>query len=297
MIAVPNDLAAFQQATRQRLEHHLESLLTDASAPRLTDAMRYSVLGGGKRLRPLLVRATAVSLGDHSDRWLAPAAAVEMIHAYSLIHDDLPAMDDDDLRRGRPTNHRAFDEATAILAGDALQSLAFEHLANWPELDPQTRLTMVQRLAQASGRHGMVGGQMRDLLAEGQALALEDLVGIHQLKTGALIEAAVQLGACCSQPTQTVLGSLGRYGNALGLAFQITDDILDVTTDTATLGKPQGSDAERGKLTYVSLLGLDGARDQAQQQTERARAALAELSLADDAPLHWLADWVLGRNH
>lgn len=294
---MPTDLGVFQDTTRTRLEHHLDQLLNDPAAPRLTEAMRYSVLGGGKRLRPLLVRATAVSLGDDSERWLAPAAAVEMIHAYSLIHDDLPAMDDDDLRRGQPTNHRAFDEATAILAGDALQALAFEHLAGQTDLDSQTCLRMMSLLARGAGRSGMVGGQMRDLQAEGQALELPALAAIHRLKTGALIETALQLGALCAAAETAALDSLGRYGTALGLAFQITDDILDVTTDTDTLGKPQGSDAARGKSTYVSLLGLDGARQHAVQQTQAAKDALAELSLPDQAPLHWLADWVLERDH
>jgi len=297
LITVPTDLSAFQQATREQLEDHLDQLLSDTTAPRLTDAMRYSVLGGGKRLRPLLVRATAVSLGDQSDHWLAPAAAVEMIHAYSLIHDDLPAMDDDDLRRGRPTNHRAFDEATAILAGDALQSLAFEHLSTQQHIDPRIRLTMIQRLTHSSGQTGMVGGQMRDLLAEGQSLELSQLAGVHRLKTGALIETAIELGALCTEADPSTLDSLSRYGAALGLAFQITDDILDVTADTATLGKPQGSDVARGKSTYVSLLGLDNARHHAKLQTDLAHAALTELSLPADAPLHWLADWLLGRNH
>lgn len=294
---MPADLSTFQQATRERLEDHLDQLLTDATAPRLTEAMRYSVLGGGKRLRPLLVRATAVSLGDHSERWLAPAAAIEMIHAYSLIHDDLPAMDDDDLRRGRPTNHRTFDEATAILAGDALQSLAFEHLCQQRDLTADTCLTMIQRLARSSGQAGMVGGQMQDLLAEGQSLELSQLAGIHRLKTGALIETAIELGALCSAADSATFDSLSRYGAALGLAFQITDDILDVTADTATLGKPQGSDVARGKSTYVSLLGLDKARHHAKLQTDLAHAALTELALPKNAPLHWLADWLLDRNH
>ncbi|WP_232819337.1 polyprenyl synthetase family protein [Saccharospirillum mangrovi] len=292
-----NPLDDFLHASRTRLEAHLATLLADTTAPRLTDAMRYSMLGGGKRLRPLLVHATALSLGDTSERWLAPAAAVEMIHAYSLIHDDLPAMDDDDLRRGRPTNHRAFDEATAILAGDALQSLAFEHLSQATDLAVETRLSMVHRLAQGSGRQGMVGGQMQDLLAEGQTLQPTELANIHRLKTGALIETAIAFGALCAQANAATQDSLQRYGAALGLAFQITDDILDVTSDTATLGKPQGSDAARGKSTYVSLLGLDGAREHAAEQTAEACRALEELNLPDDAPLPWLADWLLGRNH
>lgn len=292
------NLERFQDATRRQLEQHLNALIPDSPSPRLRDAMRYSLLGGGKRLRPLLVRATAYSLGDTGDAWLHPAAALEMIHAYSLVHDDLPSMDNDDLRRGQPTNHKAFDEATAILAGDALQSLAFEHLTETPDLDDSTRLAMVRTLARNAGQAGMVGGQMLDLQAEGEDLNQTELASIHRLKTGALIESALQLGALCAgRDANTTHQALAIYGQSLGLAFQITDDILDVTTDTATLGKPQGSDAARGKSTYVRLLGLDGARHEAGQQIDRAKAALSELPLDADCPLHWLADYVLERDH
>lgn len=291
-------LDAFRAETRDRLEDHLEQWLSTGPAPRLLDAMRHAVLGGGKRLRPLLVRATAVSLGDDSDRWLYPAAALEMVHAYSLVHDDLPAMDNDDLRRGRPTCHRAFDEATAILAGDALQSLAFEHLGAAPGLNEATRLAMIRRLAEQAGRAGMVAGQMLDLQAESRQQTLAELEAIHRLKTAALIETALHFGALClGESGEAERAPLRRYGQALGLAFQITDDILDVTTDTTTLGKPQGSDAARDKSTYVSLLSLDGARLKAREQIDLARQALDELGLAADAPLRGLTDLILDRDH
>jgi geranylgeranyl pyrophosphate synthase len=290
---------SFQNNTRKRLEHHLLQLLSDPVAPRLADAMQYSLLDGGKRLRPLLVRAAADSLGASADTWLHPAAALEMVHVYSLIHDDLPAMDDDDLRRGKATNHRAFDEATAILAGDALQSLAYEHLSQSPGLKPDIRLAMITLLARHSGQAGMAGGQMLDLQAEGQQLGLNELARIHRLKTGALIESALQLGALCiDQPLSgSVSHSLSTYGQGLGLAFQITDDILDVTADTATLGKPQGSDAARNKSTYVQLLGLDGARKEAEQHIAAALSALDQLGIVGESPLRTLADFVLRRDH
>jgi geranylgeranyl pyrophosphate synthase len=290
---------SFQNDTRKRLEHHLLQLLNDSAAPRLADAMRYSLLDGGKRLRPLLVRATADSLGAAAGTWLHPAAALEMVHVYSLIHDDLPAMDDDDLRRGKATNHRAFDEATAILAGDALQSLAYEHLSQSPGLSADIRLAMVTLLARHSGQAGMAGGQMLDLQAEGRRIGLNDLARIHRLKTGALIESALQLGALCiDQPlSDNDRNALSTYGQGLGLAFQITDDILDVTADTATLGKTQGSDAARNKSTYVQLLGLDGARTEAEQHITEALSALDQLGIAGDSHLRTLASFVLHRDH
>ncbi|MEX1216781.1 polyprenyl synthetase family protein [Saccharospirillum sp.] len=291
--------ASFQIDTRQRLEHHLSGLLQQPVATRLVEAMRYSLLDGGKRLRPTLVRATADSFGALPDSWLHPASALEMMHVYSLIHDDLPAMDDDDLRRGKATNHRAFDEATAILAGDALQSLAYEHLSQAPELSADTRLAMISTLARQAGHEGMVAGQMLDLQAEGQQLGLDDLARIHRLKTGALIESALNLGALCTNtPLSTkVRSALTTFGQALGLAFQITDDILDVTADTATLGKPQGSDAALNKSTYVQLLGLDGARHEARQQTEAALTVLDQLDINHDSPLRALTGYVLSRDH
>lgn len=289
-----NPLNRFQADTQVQLEAHLDRLLPADSQSRLRSAMRYSLLAGGKRLRPLLVRAAAEAAGVTDHAWLYPAAALEMIHTYSLIHDDLPAMDNDDLRRGQPTSHRQFDEATAILAGDALQSLAFEHLAHTPSTSAEVRLQMIQVLAQKAGQAGMVGGQMLDLQAEDQALDQQQLAHIHHLKTGALIEAALLLGACCGGVAEPVPTALARYGRLVGLAFQITDDILDVTTSTEVLGKPQGSDQASNKSTYVRLMGLDGARRAAQQLIEEARHNLLEADLAK-GHLHDLADYVLTR--
>ncbi|MHA7880347.1 MAG: polyprenyl synthetase family protein [Saccharospirillum sp.] len=288
-------ISGFQSDTQTLLEAHLDRLLPSAQSSRLCAAMRYSLFAGGKRLRPVLVRAAAETTGAEPELWLYPAAALEMIHTYSLIHDDLPAMDDDDLRRGQPTSHRQFDEATAILAGDALQSLAFEHLAQMPaELPAEVRLQMVQVLAEKAGQAGMVGGQMLDLQAEQKAVDQQALAHIHALKTGALIEAALRLGALCGQVAEPVPSALARYGRLLGLAFQITDDILDVTANTETLGKPQGSDQASNKSTYVRLLGLDGARQAARQQIDAARLTLMEAGL-HSGPLHSLADYVLTR--
>lgn len=289
-----NPLNRFQTETQAQLEAHLDRLLPVDPESRLRTAMRYSLFAGGKRLRPLLVRAAAEATGVADDSWLYPAAALEMIHTYSLIHDDLPAMDNDDLRRGQPTSHRQYDEATAILAGDALQSLAFEHLAQTPSTSADVRLQMVLLLAQKAGQAGMVGGQMLDLQAENQALDQQQLAQIHHLKTGALIEASLLLGALCGGVAEPVPTALARYGRLVGLAFQITDDILDVTTSTHVLGKPQGSDLASNKSTYVRLLGLDGARLAARQKIDEAREALLQAGLTS-GPLHGLADYVLSR--
>nr|WP_267955423.1 farnesyl diphosphate synthase [Halomonas ethanolica] len=262
--------------------------------PRLEAAMRHALLVGGKRLRPLLVYLAGRSLGASDEALDAPAAAVELIHAYSLVHDDLPAMDDDDLRRGQPTVHRAFDEATAILAGDALQSLAFEVLARaaHPRLP-----ALILTLAVAAGRDGMVGGQALDLAAVGGHPDVEALATMHAHKTGALICAAVRMGALTAVPEQDPrVAALDRYAEALGLAFQIHDDVLDVIGDTQTLGKASGADAARDKPTYPALLGLEGARRRAQELTDEALAALAPLGEAGD-PLAQLARYMIERDH
>jgi len=242
--------------------------------------MRYAVLGGGKRLRPILVYATGNALGAVPERLDAPAAAVEIIHAYSLVHDDLPAMDDDDLRRGRPTCHVAFGEATAILAGDALQALAFGVLAGDSALAdaPALLVEMLHVLAGACGSHGMAGGQALDLAAVGRVLDAAELERMHVHKTGALIRASVRLGALgagCAD--QVVLDALERYGHCIGLAFQIRDDIIDVEGDSATLGKTAGKDAANAKPTYPAILGMDASRAQLAQLTEAAIAALTPL--------------------
>lgn len=271
--------------------------LPQAGSARLREAMRYSVLGGGKRLRPTLVYTTGTALGATPETLDDPAAAVELIHVYSLVHDDLPAMDDDDLRRGRPSCHRAFDEATAILAGDALQALAFELLAGSEGAghDAPRRLTMSRLLAQGIGTAGMAGGQAIDLESVGQRLDLTALQTMHRLKTGALIETSVLMGAAAAGVTSgPTRDALCEYGAALGLAFQIQDDILDVTGTTDAIGKIAGADAAHAKPTYTSLMGLEGARAAAAAQSARARAAIAPLGAAG-AELSRLADFVVGR--
>ncbi|MCL7928643.1 (2E,6E)-farnesyl diphosphate synthase [Halomonas llamarensis] len=289
-------LKTLHHASNARVDATLSALFEarPATAPRLEAAMRHGLLVGGKRLRPLLVYLAGRALGADDEALDAPAAAIELIHAYSLIHDDLPAMDDDDLRRGQPTVHITYDEATAILAGDALQTLAFEVLAN----TPHPRLgSLVRTLAAASGRDGMVAGQALDLDAVGGHPEVDALAHMHAHKTGALIEAAVRLGGLIAvAETDPRLASLSRYARAIGLAFQIHDDVLDVTGDTATLGKTSGADAAREKPTYPSLLGLEGAQRKAQALIDEAIAALAPLG-ENAAPLAELAYYMIKRDH
>ncbi len=286
------------QQRQQRSEQVLRRVLRAPAVPaRLADAMAYAVLGGGKRLRPLLAYASAEALGADPAQADIPAAAIELIHAYSLIHDDLPAMDDDVLRRGRPTCHVAFDEATAILAGDALQALAFELLAVSRELacGDRIRLQMLAELARASGRQGMVGGQAIDIAAAGSQLDERSLGHMHRLKTGALITASVMLGALSSNvasPAQ--LDTLRRFADLAGLAFQIRDDILDVVATTAVSGKQQGKDARLNKPTYTSLLGLDGAQLRLQDTMEQALATLQTLD-GDSTTLAALTRYIVER--
>jgi geranylgeranyl pyrophosphate synthase len=267
-----------------------------AATPRLLEAMRYSTLAGGKRVRPVLVYATGEALGASLDVLDAPAAAVELIHVYSLVHDDLPAMDDDDLRRGRPTCHRAFDEATAILVGDALQARAFEVLANAPaSIAASARIEMLRLLADAIGTRGMAGGQAIDLESVKQTLDEAAVERMHRQKTGALIEASVLLGASAAGVSNGAqLAALGRFGAEIGLAFQIQDDILDVEGTTTTLGKRAGADADRVKPTYPSVLGLDAARAAALERRDRALAALRPLG-ARFAPLAEFAEFLVAR--
>jgi geranylgeranyl diphosphate synthase type II len=283
------------ETLRRTIDATLDARLPSGSelAPRLVEAMRYAVQSGGKRIRPLLTLATTDALGGDVDAALPAACAVELIHAYSLVHDDLPAMDDDDLRRGRPTVHIAFDEATAILAGDALQSLAFEWIAD-AQLPPATRLSMVRRLATASGFRGMVGGQAYDMGSTGASLSLPDLERLHRGKTGALLSAAVDLGALAAGASEHTKGQLSSYGRALGLAFQIVDDLLDVTESTATQGKRAGVDAERGKNTFPGLLGIEVSRARAAALLETALAALAVAGIAE-GPLHAIARQIVVR--
>ena len=271
-------LKRFQARAERALDARLPSATT--APAHLHAAMRYATLDGGKRVRASLVYATGLAVGAPDAALDAPACALELIHAYSLVHDDLPCMDDDDLRRGKPTCHRAFDQATALLAGDALQSYAFEILANDPTLAvsaPQ-RLRMIALLAQAAGSQGMAGGQAIDLASGGRALTLAQLEDMHLRKTGALIRAAVLLGALCREGCDTaVLDSLESYSHAIGLAFQITDDILDVEGNTETLGKNTGVDRARGKPTYPLLMGLSEAKTRAKTLHAQALESLATL--------------------
>ena len=297
MVAMqPSPLATLHQASNARVDATLAALFDSrkAVAPRLEAAMRHGLLAGGKRLRPLLVYMAGHALGAEDNALDAPAAAIELIHAYSLVHDDLPAMDDDDLRRGQPTVHKAFDEASAILAGDALQALAFEVLASTahPRLG-----SLVHTLALAAGRDGMVAGQALDLAAVGGHPDADALAHMHAHKTGALIVAAVRLGGLVAVADDDPrLTALTRYARAIGLAFQIHDDILDVTGDTVTLGKTSGADAARAKPTYPSLLGLEGAQRKAHSLIDEAIAALAPLG-ERAAPLADLAHYMIERDH
>ena len=267
----------------------------DAVPTRLHAAMRHATLGGGKRMRPLLVYAAGTAFGADEHVLDLPAAAIELVHAYSLVHDDLPAMDDDTLRRGRPTVHVAFDEATAILAGDALQTLAFELLAE-AEVEPAVRIDMLRVLARASGAAGMVGGQALDLAAIGQQLDLEALGRMHAGTTGALLRAAVHLGALAAGAGTAALASLDRYAEALGLAFQIRDDILDVEGEAAVIGKTAGKDAANAKPTYPALIGLDGSRAMLQSLAATMDEALGSLEV-DGAELQRLAAFAAARSY
>ena len=280
----------------------MESVLAEWLPPahiapqRLHEAMRYAVLGGGKRVRPLLAFAAGEVSGARVERVQHVAAAVELIHAYSLVHDDMPAMDDDALRRGKPTVHVEFDEATALLVGDALQSLAFDILAAQPLADEATtQLNMVQLLAQAAGSRGMAGGQAIDLASVGKPLDLTELEFMHIHKTGALIRASVLLGAQCGAVSDATSAALDHYAKCIGLAFQVVDDVLDAEAPTATLGKTAGKDAADNKPTYVSLLGVARARELAQEMHADAHNALANLG-APAERLRQLADFVVERS-
>jgi len=306
------DLRAWSDAALGRIEPALQRWLSESMAPvleSLNAPMRYAVLDGGKRLRPLLALAAraavaqhdpvgARSIADFDTAALRAGCSVELIHAYSLVHDDMPCMDDDVMRRGKPTVHVQFGEAAALLAGDALQALAFEWLTPADgSVPPAVQAVLCARLARAAGRTGMAGGQAIDLASVGIALDEPALRHMHSLKTGALLQASVAMGAACGAAPAAALEALERYGAALGLAFQVVDDILDVTADSATLGKTAGKDAASDKPTYVSLLGLDGARARAAYLHEAARAALHESGLADTAALAALAGLVMNRDH
>ena len=264
-------------------------------------AMRYGVLDGGKRLRPLLVLAAAQAVGGHAEAAMRAACAVELIHAYSLIHDDMPCMDNDVLRRGKPTVHVQFGEARAMLAGDAMQALAFEVLTPPPEAEADVvpdalQARLCRLLARASGVEGMAGGQAIDLASVGKPLTETELLDMHGRKTGALLQTSVLMGAACGSPSAEAWASLSDFGAALGVAFQVVDDILDVTQDSDVLGKTAGKDADQNKPTYVSLLGLDGARERAATLHARALSALSASGLGDVHALATLADRILDRD-
>jgi len=277
------------------LEKRLQQGLKPGAA-RLFEAMRYATLGGGKRLRALLVYATGQAMGAKQPAMDVAAAAVEMIHAYSLVHDDMPMMDDDDLRRGRPTCHKAYDEATALLVGDALQTQAFETLCDATLTDKQ-KSRMIKTLSHASGAAGMAGGQAIDLESVGKKLDIDALQAMHKLKTGALIRASVLMGALSAeQYDETILEHLDRYADCIGLAFQVQDDVLDVITDTETLGKTQGADIALNKPTYPALLGLEKAQQKAVALIEKALTHLDACPFNSEV-LAELAQFVVNRSH
>lgn len=295
-MSLSQKLQDYQSRVEAALDKWLPGTATEPHS--LHEAMRYAVLGGGKRIRPVLVYASGEAFGVGSTGLDGPAVAVELIHAYSLIHDDLPAMDDDDLRRGRPTCHKAFDEATAILAGDAIQALAFHVLAHDPsiKINAEQRIAMIDILAVASGSQGMAGGQAIDLAAVGKKLNLHELENMHNHKTGALIRASVELGAL-SRPgcDPALFKKISEFGKCIGLAFQVQDDILDIESDTQTLGKPQGSDLERNKPTYPDLLGLEGAKQAARELHTEALKMLDDFDNRADT-LRQIADYIVERN-
>jgi geranylgeranyl pyrophosphate synthase len=296
----PEGFAAQLESWQARMETALAARLprADVVPTRLHEAMRYSVLGGGKRVRPALLFATARTLGLVEDEVEAAACAIELVHVYSLIHDDLPAMDDDDLRRGRPTCHKAYDEATAILVGDALQPLAFQLLASDPALPaaPSIRLRLVEVLAQASGTFGMAGGQAIDLAVQGKQLDIAQVEDMHARKTGAIIRASVLMAAGCVPTLDPPLyAALSRFATAIGLAFQIQDDLLDVIGDASALGKATGADRERAKPTHPAVIGIAASQERVRLLHDQALDALVPFG-DRAAPLRCLADWLLSRH-
>jgi geranylgeranyl pyrophosphate synthase len=288
-------------AWRERMESALAARLpgSDVVPTRLHDAMRYSVLGGGKRVRSALVFATALTVGLTEDQVEAAACAIELVHAYSLVHDDLPAMDDDDLRRGRPTCHRAYDEATAILVGDALQPLAFQLLTRDPSLPAAAgiRLRLIDLLAQASGTFGMAGGQAIDLAVSGKKLDISQVEDMHARKTGAMIRASVLMAAeCVPDLDKRLYADLDRFSTAIGLAFQIQDDLLDLTSDVVTMGKPVRADSERAHPTHPAIIGIAASRERLHLLHMQALDALTSFGQRAE-PLRALAQWLLSRQH
>jgi geranylgeranyl pyrophosphate synthase len=297
-LAFRDFLASCHARVERALDHYLP---LGADATQLRNAMRYSLFNGGKRVRPTLAYASALAvssdaLTSHSELLNRIGCALESLHSYSLVHDDLPAMDDDDLRRGKPTCHIAFNEATAILAGDALQTFAFELLSEANSVDAKIQIALIHQLAKASGVNGMVLGQAIDLAAVDKALDLAQLENMHRHKTGALIRASVSMGATAMGASELQLQALDKYAAAIGLAFQVQDDILDVVADTETLGKQQGADIARNKPTYVALLGLEGARQKAQELHRQALDALKDFGDGADY-LRALSAYIIERGN
>ena len=295
------DIQKYLERQREKIDRFLDQAVPDGQAVPTTlyESMRYSLLGGGKRIRPILAMAAAEAVGSENDAILPFAAALEFIHTYSLVHDDLPAMDNDDFRRGRPTNHKTYGEGMAILAGDALLTMAFELSSN-PKLKdslPQDRqVQIIQELAVGSGHGGMVGGQVLDIQAENQDIDLGSLQTIHNFKTGRLIRASVRIGGIFGGGTSSQLDSLTGYSEDIGLAFQIADDVLNMTGTREELGKDAGTDAKRGKKTYPTFYGVDGARQLAEQCIQRAISRLEEFDQKAD-PLRAIAEYIISRRN
>lgn len=287
---------------QDRVNHNLEALLEkhaqhpSAMEHQFFDAIAYSTLNQGKRVRPALIYAIAEALNIPFKKVDSAACAIELIHSYSLVHDDLPAMDDDDLRRGRPTCHIQFDEATAILVGDAQQTLAFEILSNDQNIDPKVALEMIRLLSNASGAHGMIAGQVLDIQSEGKSIPLNTLKSLHLMKTGALIQCALLMGAANSSKYNELKPGLLKLGEEIGLAFQVQDDILDIESDTETLGKPQGSDIELDKSTYPKLMGIEKAKAYRDQLIKEAKQSLDKMQLSSEF-LTALINYIAERKH
>lgn len=298
--------ADFLLANKNQVDRQLADFATDQATTAagtgealdtISQACSYVLTNGGKRIRPTLVYAAAQALGHkgHGADLDHVACALEMIHTYSLVHDDLPAMDDDDLRRGRPSCHKAFNEATAILAGDALQAWAFELLADAPGFNAAQRVALIKSLAKAAGLQGMVGGQAMDIAATNTDVNLQQLQSMHAFKTGAIIRAALTMGGIAASASAEQLSALDTYGTHIGLAFQVVDDILDVDGNAETLGKTQGKDSKANKPTYVSLMGLDGAKKESQRLLQAALEALGEFGVSADS-LRGLAHYIIARD-
>ena len=293
------ELKTYLRQKQDDVNRALAALLPADNKPRIVQAMRYPLMAGGKRIRPILCMAAAEAVGGNPDDVVEAACAIELVHTYSLIHDDLPGMDNDNLRRGKPTLHIAFDEATAILAGDALLTMAFKVVGDTLSsagISAKACLNVVTELARAAGHQGMIEGQMRDLDAEGQNLNLDDLKALHRLKTGALIEAALKIGAILAAGTRQQIEALSDYGRNIGLAFQITDDILNVTGDPDVIGKATGTDADRQKSTYPALLGLEKSTFLARKSIQQALQALTDFDNKAE-PLRALAEYIINRKY